>query len=112
RVIALFLEEIRQAERFAALAHRALELGKPMVALKVGQSPAGQRAALAHTGSLAGDDAVVDAALRQLGVVRVSSLEELLATAGLLAYSRPLSGRRLGVVTWSGGANDIIADRA
>jgi acyl-CoA synthetase (NDP forming) len=112
RVIALFLEEIRQPARFAALAQRALERGKPVVALKVGRSPAGQRAALAHTGAVAGDDTVVDAALRQFGVVRVRSLEELLVTAGLLSASAPLVGRRMGVVTASGGACDIIADRA
>jgi acyl-CoA synthetase (NDP forming) len=112
RVIALFLEEIRQPDRFAALAQRALEQGKPVVALKVGRSPAGQRAALAHTGAVAGDDAVVDAALRQLGVIRVRSLEELLVTAGLLSAYPPLPGRRMGVVTASGGACDIIADRA
>jgi len=112
KVIALFLEQIREPQRFAELARRAQSAGKPMVALKVGRSPAGQLAALAHTGAVAGDDAVVDAALRQLGVIRVDSLEELLVTAGLLATSPPLRGRRLGVVTWSGGACDIIADRA
>jgi acyl-CoA synthetase (NDP forming) len=112
RVIALFLEEIRQPARFAALAERALKRGKPVVALKVGRSPAGQRTALAHTGAVAGDDAVVDAALRQFGVLRVRSLEELLVTAGLLSSGPPLKGRRMGVVTASGGACDIIADRA
>jgi acyl-CoA synthetase (NDP forming) len=111
-VIALFLEEIRQPKRFAALAERALAHGKPVVTLKVGRSPAGQRTALAHTGAMAGDDAVVDAALRQLGVIRVASLEELLVTASLLSSSPPLTGRRMGVVTASGGACDIIADRA
>ena len=112
RVIALFLEEIRQPSRFVALAERALEKGKPVVAVKVGRSPAGQRTALAHTGAVAGDDAVVDAALRQFGVIRARSLEELLVTAGLLSSSPPLKGRRMGVVTASGGACDIIADRA
>jgi acyl-CoA synthetase (NDP forming) len=112
RVIALFLEEIRQPRRFAALAERAIERGKPLLALKVGRSSEGQRVALAHTGSVAGDDAVVDAALRQFGVIRVRSLEELLVTAGLLCAEPPLKGRRMGVVTASGGACDIIADRA
>jgi acyl-CoA synthetase (NDP forming) len=112
RVIALFLEEIRQPRRFSALAERAVERGKPLLALKVGRSAAGQRVALAHTGSVAGDDAIVDAALRQFGIIRVRSLEELLGTAGLLSTSPPLKGRRMGVVTASGGACDIIADRA
>jgi len=112
QVIALFLEEIRQPARFAALADRALERGKPIVALKVGRSPAGQRTALAHTGAVAGDDAVVDAAMRQLGIIRARSLEELLVTASLLSSSALPKGRRMGVVTASGGACDIIADRA
>lgn len=112
RVIALFLEGIRQPDRFRALAEKALELRKPLVALKVGRSPGGVQAALAHTGAVAGDDAVVDAALRQMGVVRVRSLEELLVTSHLLGTSRPLTGRRMGVVTASGGACDIIVDRA
>ena len=112
KVIALFLEEIRQPRRFVTLAQRALERAKPLVVLKVGRSAAGQRAALAHTGAIAGDDAVIDAALRQFGISRVRSLEELLVTAGLFSTNPPLTGRRMGVVTASGGACDIIADRA
>ena len=111
-VIALFLEEIGDPVRFAQAAARADAAGKPVVALKVGSSPAGQQAALAHTGSVAGDDAVVSAALRQMNIIRVTSLEELLTTAALLASSRVPLGRRMGVLTASGGACDIIADAA
>ena len=112
KVICLFLEEIGDARAFAAAARKADLAGKPIVALKAGSSQAGSEAALAHTGSVAGDDAVVDAALRQLNVIRVSSLEELLCTGGVLGYGRPPRGRRMGVLTSSGGACDIIADRA
>jgi acyl-CoA synthetase (NDP forming) len=112
RVICLFLEQISDPERFARAAQRADEAGKPIVALKVGASPAGRQAALAHTGAIVGDDAVVDAVLRQLNVIRVTSLEELLATAALLGYDRWPRGRRMGVVSTSGGACDLIADRA
>jgi len=112
RVICLFLEEISQPDRFARAAGEAARAGKPIVALKTGSSPAGQVAALAHTGSVAGDDAMVDAALRQFGVIRVTSIEELLCTAGLLGYDRLPAGRRMGVLTASGGACGIIADRA
>jgi len=112
KVICLFLEEIGDPAAFAAAAQNADRAGKPIVALKAGSSPAGSQAALAHTGSVAGDDAVVDAALRQLNVIRVASLEELLCTGALLGYGRPLRGRRMGVLTSSGGACDIIADRA
>lgn len=110
-VIAVFLESVRDAPRFVELASRARAAGKPVVALKVGRTEAGQRTALAHTGALAGDDAVVDAAFRQHGVIRVSSLEQLLVTAGLFTSGQVPRGRRMGVVTASGGACDIIADR-
>jgi acetate---CoA ligase (ADP-forming) len=112
RVICLFLEEISEPDRFAHAAGQAAEAGKPVVVLKTGSSPAGQLAALAHTGSVAGDDAVVDAVLRQLGVIRVTSIEELLSAAGLLGYDRWPRGRRMGVLTASGGACGLIADRA
>jgi len=112
RVICLFLEEIGDLERFARAAGKADQAGKPIVALKVGSSAVGQQAALAHTGSVAGDDAVVDAVLRQLNVIRVTSLEDLLCTAALLGYDRWPRGRRMGVLTASGGACDIIADSA
>jgi acetate---CoA ligase (ADP-forming) len=112
KVICLFLEEIGRPDEFAAVARAASDAGKPIVALKVGASAAGQAAALAHTGSVAGDDAVVDAVLRQLNVIRVDSLEELLTTAALLGYDRHPTGPRMAVLTSSGGACDIIADRA
>jgi acyl-CoA synthetase (NDP forming) len=111
-VIGLFLESVRDAPRFVELAAAALEKGKPIVALKVGRTEAGQRTALAHTGALAGDDAVIDAAFRQFGVIRTTSLEQLLITSGLLASGQVPQGRRVGVVTASGGACDIIADRS
>jgi acetate---CoA ligase (ADP-forming) len=112
RVICLFLEEISEPGRFAAAAEKAARAGKPIVALKAGSSPVGQVAALAHTGSVAGDDAVVDAVLRQFNVIRVTSIEEMLGTAGLLGYDHWPRGRRMGVLTASGGACGIIADRA
>ena len=110
KVICLFLEEIGDPARFAKAAERADRAGKPIVVLKVGSSPAGQKAALAHTGSVAGDDAVVNAAFRQMNIIRVDTLEDLLTTGALLGYCRWPQGRRMGVLTASGGACDIIAD--
>jgi len=112
KVIALFLEEISDPVTFGHAAARADAAGKPIVALKVGSSEAGQAAALAHTGSVAGDDAVVNSVLAQLNILRVNSIEELLNTAALLGYDRVPAGRRMGVITASGGACDIIADRS
>lgn len=110
--IALFLESIRQPDELRRIAEKARAHRKAIVALKIGRSEASSRAAFAHTGAFVGNDAMNDAAFRQLGIIRVSSLEELLATAGLAGYTAPLPGRRMGVVTPSGGACDIISDLA
>jgi acyl-CoA synthetase (NDP forming) len=112
RVIALFIEAVRHPGEFLALAREALAKGKPIVAMKVGRSQAGARVARAHTGSLVGDDTVVDTVFRRSGVIRVDSLEDLIITAGLLAVTGPLPGARFGFITASGGASEIIADRA
>lgn len=112
RSIALFLESIRHPEELRRVAAKARERRKPIVALKIGRSAASSRTALAHTGALVGNDDVNDAVFRQLGILRVHSLEDLLTTTALAGYAGPLPGRRLGVVTPSGGACDILADLA
>lgn len=112
RVIAVFLETIRHPAIFKRIARKALERKKPLVVLKVGRSEISARAAKAHTGALVGNDTIHNALFQQLGIIRVDSLEDLLITAGLLGYNRPISGRRMGLVTPSGGACDILADRA
>jgi acetate---CoA ligase (ADP-forming) len=112
RVIMLFAETIRHAPRFAAAARRALTAGKPIVALKVGSSELAASVARAHTGSMVGDDRVFDAACRQLGVIRVNSLEDLVVTAGLLAQTGPLGPGGAGVASISGGACTLIGDQA
>ena len=112
RVIAIFLETIRDPALFARVAQRALERNKPIIAFKVGKSEMSARAAKAHTGAMVGNDAINAAMFKQLGIIRVDSLEDLLITAEVLGYSKPLRGRRMGLVTPSGGACDILADRA
>jgi acyl-CoA synthetase (NDP forming) len=113
RAIAVMMEAIREPAAFIQAAGRALDAGKPIVALKAGRTEAGARVAAAHTGAMAEDDRVIDAVFRQLGVIRVPSLEELITTAFLLArVGRPLAGNRLAAVGISGGACNIIADRA
>ena len=112
--VILFLEGFKRPERFLALADRALELGKPVIVLKVGRSEQAQAAAIAHSGSLAGEDRATDAALRAAGVIRCADLDELLETAELVAGSRRLGRRvgrgRTGVVTVSTGEASLIAD--
>ncbi len=109
-VIALYLETLRHPERFRAVCARAAEIGKPIVAFKVGRSEAGQRSAVSHTGALAGADRMYDALFRQCGVVRAQAFEDLLNIPVALAPRRRLAGRRVAVVTSTGGAATLIAD--
>jgi acetate---CoA ligase (ADP-forming) len=112
RVLGALLEGVRGPDRFLAVADRALAAGKPLVVYKVGGGEVTSRSVAAHTGSLAGADAVVDAAFRQHGVVRAGSLEELVETCALLAARGWPAGPRTAVITTSGGACGIIADQA
>src|SRR5581483_194465 len=112
KVIAVFMETIREPERFVQIARRAFERGKPIIALKAGRSEVTARVALTHTGALTGDDRVIDALFRQLGIVRVNSVEELILTANVFAKVDQLSGRSLGMVAISGGVCDLAADLA
>jgi len=114
--VILFLEGFRRPERFLALADRALELGKPIAAVKVGRSDQAQAAAVAHSGSLAGEARVTDAALDAAGVIRCSDLDELLETAelfeGMRRTGRSVGRGRTGVVTVSTGEASLVADLA
>jgi acyl-CoA synthetase (NDP forming) len=112
KVLAVFMETIREPERFIEVARRAFALGKPLVALKAGSSEASTRVAITHTGALTGNDRIIDALFRQLGVVRVDSLEELVLTANVFAQAGQIPGKRLAVVGISGGACDLAADLA
>jgi acyl-CoA synthetase (NDP forming) len=112
RVVMVFAESIRDTETFAAAARRARAQRKAIVVLKVGTSELTAQVAAAHTGSLVGNDAVFEAVCRDLGIIRVRTLEELLVTAAMLAYSGPIEPQTLGVVSISGGACTLIADRA
>jgi acyl-CoA synthetase (NDP forming) len=112
-VIAAFVEGFRQPRRLPGIAARAATLGKPIVVLKVGRSAEARRNALTHTGSLAGDADIMDALLRQHAIIQVSSLDELNETVALLALAkdRP-AGRRVGVLSGSGGECGRFADAA
>jgi acetate---CoA ligase (ADP-forming) len=112
RVVMVFAESIRDTDTFAAAARRARAQRKAIVVVKVGTSELTAQVAAAHTGSLVGDDSVFEAVCRDLGIIRVRTLEELLVTSALLAYTGPLEQRTLGVVSISGGACTLIADRA
>jgi acetate---CoA ligase (ADP-forming) len=111
RVILLFLETVRDAERLARAARNA---GKPIVAYKLGRSALGEAAARSHTGALAGTDAALDAYFRDCGIVRVDMLETLLEIPPLLAGRNPPNLSRRGkafVVTTTGGGAASVVDR-
>jgi acyl-CoA synthetase (NDP forming) len=111
-VIAMFVEGIQHPRRFLEHLDRAARQGKAVVVFKAGSSELAADNARSHTGSLVGDDAVVDAALRQHGAIRVQSLEELVVTAGLIAHTGSLRRTGIAVVSMSGGSCGIVADHA
>jgi acetyltransferase len=112
RVGAGYIEGFKDGPGVLALAEAALAMGKPLVLTKVGRSDAGARAAASHTGSLAGTDAVFDGITRQYGLVRARNEEHMLDLAEVLAYCALPAGTGVGMITQSGGAGVLMADRA
>jgi acyl-CoA synthetase (NDP forming) len=112
RAVAIFMETVRDPAVFRRAARRAAAAGKAIVVLKAGSSELSARTAAAHTGALVGDDRVTDAIFADLGVIRVDSIEDMLITAGAAAALGRLERPGIGIVSISGGACDIVADRA
>lgn len=112
RVIACFTEQIKTPERFIAACELAAERKKPIVMLKIGRSEIARRSALAHTGSLVGSDAVVDAILRKLGVTRVDNVDELFEAVAVFHARKLPRGPGVAPLSVSGGAGGLLADLA
>lgn len=110
--IGLHIEGFGSVEALQRLAARARELRKPVVALKVGKSEQAQRAAVSHTASLAGSDAVAAAVLARLGIGRVDTLPELIETLKLLHLTGPLESGAISSMSCSGGEASLMADAA
>jgi acyl-CoA synthetase (NDP forming) len=110
--IAVFLETVYEPRRFAAAAQRALRAGKPIVVIKAGASEGTARLVAAHTGALAGDDRVFDAIATELGISRVETYEDMIATATLLGAVGPIARPGVAAVTISGGSGEILSDLA
>ena len=110
KVIALFIEGFKDAHKFMEVARLAADRGKPIVAVKIGRSDAGTRAARSHTAALTGSDDAYDAAFRQYGVTRVHDWDKLLEVAQLLADSPPTLKRGIALVSHSGGVCSLTAD--
>ena len=111
KAIMIYLEGIKDGNRLVQVARETAK-AKPVIALKVGRSMAGARAAASHTGSLAGDALIVDAAFRQAGVVRVSNVDELFDMACILSTCPIPGGNRVAILSEGGGDNSIAADNA
>ncbi|ROO24990.1 CoA-binding protein [Salinisphaera orenii MK-B5] len=111
RVIMLYVEAVGDGAAYTDLARAAFERGKTLVVLRSGRSAAGQRAAASHTGAMLGNDAGFRLVSQRFGVIQVEDLDELLAVAAARAALAPMRGRRIAVVTTSGGAGSLAADR-
>lgn len=113
RVIATVIEGVRDGAMFAEAALHAARKGKPIVALKIGRSEYGKKAAQSHTASIAGSAEVNSAVFRQFGIIEVDEIDELIDTAALFARAQPnpdQSGDGVAVFTYSGGTAALAAD--
>ena len=110
RAILLYVESIKDARKFMSAA-RAAARAKPVLVVKSGRHAAGAKAAMTHTGALAGSDAVYDAAFRRAGFIRALDLDELFAAAETLGHVSSLAGNRLAILTNGGGLGVLAVDR-
>ena len=108
KAIILYIEGIRDGKRFVEVARR-ITPHKPVVAQYVGGSVSGARAGMSHTGAMAGPDFLYNGIFKQAGIIRVNTIEDLYAHGWTLATQPPLKGRRVGVITNSGGPSSTIA---
>ncbi len=112
RIIGAFIETVREPERFAAALDRAEKAGKPVVVLKVGRASRTRHAVATHTGGDAGNPAAISELLRTHHAIEVADLVELSEALAAFQHWKPPAGRRIGVVTSSGGLAELILDLA
>ncbi|MBS7526235.1 acetate--CoA ligase family protein [Fusibacter paucivorans] len=108
--ICVYMEGIKDAPLLKAAARKAVEQDKPIVAMKVGKSEAGSKAASSHTGALASSDAIVDSFMKQSGILRVETTDDLFDAMKVFSNGKRSDGNRIGVVSISGGAGVVMAD--
>ena len=109
--IVAYFEGIKDGDKFRRVAEEALKLEKPIVALKVGRSASGQKAAMSHTASMTGSDEVIDAIFKQFGITRAEDWDELLEIGACLAKAHPLKKKTVGIISSSGGVATQLADK-
>jgi acyl-CoA synthetase (NDP forming) len=108
-VIAMYIEGVKDGRRFVESLKRATAK-KPVVVWKGGVTDAGARATASHTGSLAAPRAVFDAIVRQAGALSADSLEDTIDVVKALLYTKPATGRRMGLMAMTGGQSVVITD--
>jgi acyl-CoA synthetase (NDP forming) len=106
------MEALGEPDELERLAFDAASVGKPLLLLKAGRTRVGQRAIGAHTGSIAGDDAMFDEICDRHGAIRATSMEEMVDLALMFRGARRAAGPRLSVITQSGGAGALASDVA
>lgn len=111
RIVTAFIEGISDGRRLIALGRKALAVNKPILIWKVGNTAAGARAAASHTASLTSDYALFQAAFREGGYIEVQDYEDLVDVAKAFLGGLLPAGDRVGLVSGSGGAGVIAADR-
>jgi len=109
RIIFIHMEGLKRGREFLSVAAR-LARSKPIIILKTGRSEAGAEAALSHTGSMVGEDAVIDGAFRDAGLIRVRNMIELKAVCRSFLSFSGIAGPRIGVVTATGACGIMTAD--
>ena len=112
RVLALFVEAIREPERFVAALEKANRQGTPVVVAKVGRTEEGARLAATHSGAMAGDDTAFDAVCRRYAVLRADDLDTLMSCAQILALKRKVGEGALAALLDSGGLRELMIDLA
>ncbi|WP_108485504.1 acetate--CoA ligase family protein [Oceaniglobus ichthyenteri] len=112
RVGAGYIEGLKDGPGFVEVAKNALEAGKPFVVTKVGRTASGARAAASHTGSLAGEHRVFEGISNQFGVCRARNEEQMLDLVDMFSTTPVPRGRRVAIITQSGGAGVLMTDRA
>ena len=111
KVVALYIETVDDGREFMRVLSELTKV-KPVVVVKSGRTSTGQRAALSHTGSMAGADKVFDAALKECGAVRVESLEDMFDVCKGFSFLPEVKGDKVLIVTNSGGPGVMATDKA
>lgn len=110
KAIGAYLEGVRNGKEFCQVADKALAKGIPLIILKVGKHQVAAQAAQSHTGSMVGDDDIYQGFFRQKGIVRINSIDEIFPLLGLFADQKLPQGKRIGILSTSGGGSVYLAD--